>query len=61
MRRIALIAATAVTVMSLSACGSTTNDFTIENGLCYRLRTEKTLGVQTYKQKVLAVPANCGL
>lgn len=49
-----------IAVLALSAC-STNNDFVIENGLCYRIRTETRIGIQTYQQKTAAVPQNCGL
>lgn len=44
-----------------TACTAIDTSFTVENGLCYRTRTTKTAGCQTHKEKVLAVPENCGL
>lgn len=60
-KRLAAPALAVVMILSLGACGTSNNDFTMENGVCYRTRTVHRLGIQVSKDKVLAVPENCGV
>ncbi len=57
MRKIVI---TVALLASLAGC-SVSNRFEEQNGICYRTRTEKFLGIQYSQQTVGAVPQNCGL
>lgn len=61
MRRVAATILAFIALGLTTSCSTVNNQFVVENGLCYRVRTTKTLGMQTRKEKVLAVPENCGL
>lgn len=59
MKRLAALVVGIGMMLGLGACGSTDNTFSIENGVCYRTRTEHRVGIQVHKDKVLAVPEDC--
>lgn len=60
-RRLAILTTAAVGLFGVAGCASVNNSFTEQNGVCYRTRVTKTLGMQTHKETVLAVPENCGI
>lgn len=43
------------------ACTSSSTSFSVENGVCYRIKTNSTAGCQTNESKVQASDKNCGL
>ena len=45
----------------LAACSSSDTTFRVEDGICYRIREERTLVLFTHTSKTLALPQNCGL
>lgn len=54
------ILATLTLLVALASCSSSNVEFNYENGVCYRTRTQYTLGLRTDKAKTQAFPSNCG-
>lgn len=60
MKRLAALAIVASSLF-VSACSSTDTSFRMDNGVCYRTRTNYTMGIRTSKATVQAVLSNCGV
>jgi hypothetical protein len=54
--------AIACTLLAVTAVGcSKTDKFIVDDGLCYRERTERTLGLPLSTSTQLATPKSCGI
>ena len=53
------LAAIALAVVCLTGCSSSDTEFHIRDGVCYRTRTHRTMGMQTSKSTVQAIMSNC--